>query len=281
MQDVAMERYGSMGDFNEALEERRVLDERERRRDSRRGNTAGNSTPSSAGMRTPDLAGGRRFMFNSDDGSRPGSRAGFRRPGGPGDDDINTPGTGAGTSRISELRRSESGRSEQSTPRIGNVALPGPSNSSKISTPIPSVFTPTSLTRNEASGYPFSTPAAGSGSTTSKPPMSTEALNKLQAKVLRAKLMDDPNAQELEDEYEMERLRSENGGGDQGGAGMWAGSGEGLQGQMGRETESGTRTQVQVLPTLDGRGQLYDVGTGKEDAEPSRGNRRKKVEKVS
>ena len=61
---------------------------------------------------------------------------------------------------------------------------------------------------------------------------------------------------------------------------MWEGSGEGKQGQLGRE-EDGKRVEVQVLPTLDARGQLYDVGTGKEDADvPRAGNRRKKPEKV-
>jgi hypothetical protein len=39
---------------------------------------------------------------------------------------------------------------------------------------------------------------------------------------------------------------------------------------------------VQFLPTLDGRGRLYDVGTGKQDEDVLRpGNRRKKPEKVS
>jgi hypothetical protein len=44
--------------------------------------------------------------------------------------------------------------------------------------------------------------------------------------------------------------------------------------------------QTEVLPTLDGAGRLYDVGSGggagDEEAEERRpGNRRKKVEKVS
>lgn len=262
-----MERYGSMEDFNEALEERRILDERDRRRLSRRGNTnEGMSSPSSGGMRTPDASGGRRFMFNSDDGpgSRPGSRAGFRRPGE--SDGMQTPGAG----RVDELRRREG-----VTPRANNAPLP---NQAKITTPIPSVFTPTALTRN-GSGYPFSVPPAAGGDT-SKPPMSIEELNRLQAKVLRAKLMEDPDAEALEEQYEYERARANNAGGDQGGAGMWEGSGEGKQGQLGRE-EDGKRVELQVLPTLDARGQLYDVGTGKEDADvPRAGNRRKKPEKV-
>ena len=266
-----MERYGSMDEFNEALEERRVLDERENRRQSRRGGATGTSTPGSSGVRTPDAGGGRRFMFMSEEaGSRPNSRAGFRRPGEP--DDMAT-SSGAGGARVAELRRSES-----NTPRMGHTSLPG-SGAAKVATPIPNVFTPTSLTSKD-SGFPFA-PDTASDPTGSKPPMSTEALNKMQAKVLRAKLMDDPQAQDLEDEYERERARSERAGGDQGRAGMWSGSGEGMQGQMGREAENGgLRTEVQVLPTLDGRGRLYDVGTGQQDEQPTRGNKRKKPEKV-
>jgi hypothetical protein len=113
--------------------------------------------------------------------------------------------------------------------------------------------------------------------------MSIEALNKLQAKVLRAKLMDDPDAEALEEHYETERARAAEGGGDQGGGGMWTGDESGQQGQLGRRVDdSGRAVEVQVLPTLDGRGKLYDVGLGREDAADARpGNKRKKQEKVS
>ena len=260
-----MDRYGNMEDFNEALEERRILDERDRRRQSRRGNTNdGVSSPSTAGMRTPDTSN-RRFMFNNEEGvgSRPGSRAGFRRPGE--SEGFQTPGAG----RVDELRRREG-----VTPRINNAPLPA---QAKVSTPIPSVFTPTTLTR-AGSGYPFSDQPVNDS--TSKPPMSIEELNRLQAKVLRAKLMEDPDAEALEEQYEHEHARANERGGDQGGAGMWEGSGDGRQGQMGRE-ENGRRVELQVLPTLDGRGQLYDVGTGKQDEDVKRpGNKRKKPEKA-
>jgi len=269
-----MERYGNMTDFNEALEERRVLDEREQRRQSRRSDGSGGySSGASAGIRTPDTVGGRRFMFTNDQGmgSRPGSRAGFRRPGEI--EGIPTPGGG----RLEELKRRESG-----TPRSSPQVLPA--TSSKLSTPIPSVFSPTTLTR-AGSGYPFSAPATDQlgESTSSKPPLSTEQLNKLQARVLRAKLMEDPDAEALEVEYETERARALEGGGDRGGAGMWEGDASGVQGKMCRQVdESGRRVEVQVLPTLDGRGRLYDVGTGKQDgADLQAGNRRKKLEKAS
>ena len=38
----------------------------------------------------------------------------------------------------------------------------------------------------------------------------------------------------------------------------------------------GVRTRVEMLPTLDAQGRLYDVGQGKNDAEPLPGNRKKK-----
>ncbi|WRT63888.1 uncharacterized protein IL334_000814 [Kwoniella shivajii] len=279
VEDVALERYGNLEEFQAAVEERRIVEERESRRKTRRGpgGSDGFSTPGggSSGMRTPDTSG-RRFMFTNPSGgddfgtSRPSSRAGFRRPGE--ENDFQTP-----SGRVDDLRRAES------------FGTPGPTRASglgtapRVSTPIPSVFTPTTLTRS-GSGYPFNTQSqAGQmqnpDPTSSKPPLTTEQLNKLQAKVIRAKLMDDPNALSLEEEYENERIKSEKAGEN---GGMWEGSGNenGLQGQLGRTDEKGNRVEVQVLPTLDGRGKLYDVGTGQVD-DPSQqpGNRRKKVEK--
>jgi hypothetical protein len=281
-----MERYGNMEDFNSALEERRILDTRENKRQERRSNPnntpGGASSPSTAGMRTPGT-GERRYMFTNDESaSRPSSRAGFRRPG-----DVDNVGGVTPGGRLEELKRggSYSGTGSASgTPRAGNVGLP---NNNKIGTPVPSVFTPTGLGRTSSyiSSKPPLPPSSSTSiapqSTTSTPPLSTEQLNKLQAKVLRAKLMDDPNAANLEAEYEFEVEKSER----IGNAGMWEGSGgmDGLQGQLGREEEvglDGKRVEVQVLPTLDGRGRLYDVGTGGQEAEIPQGNRRKKPEKV-
>lgn len=67
--------------------------------------------------------------------------------------------------------------------------------------------------------------------------------------------MNAPNAEKLEEEYEAEVRRA---------------NGE----------EGGVRTHVEVLPTLDARGRMYDVGHGKDDAEKGPGNKRKK-EKVN
>nr|XP_019014591.1 cell cycle control protein cwf19 [Kwoniella pini CBS 10737]OCF53372.1 cell cycle control protein cwf19 [Kwoniella pini CBS 10737] len=255
IEDVAMERYGNLDEFNEAVEERRVLDARESRRKSRRGpgGSDGFSTPGggSSGFRTPDTSG-RRFMFTNPAGgeefgsSRPSSRGGFRRPGEEGDSFVTPSG------RVDELRRRESDNSR--TPKERTIGFTSHTTGApKVSTPIPN-------------------------STSSRPPLTTEQLNKLQAKVIRAKLMDEPNAVSLEEEYESERIRSEQAA--QGG--LWEGTTDsnGLQGQFGRTDERGNRVETQVLPTLDGRGRLYDVGLGQADDLESRpGNKRKKVEK--
>jgi hypothetical protein len=98
--------------------------------------------------------------------------------------------------------------------------------------------------------------------------MSPTSLNRLQAKVLRMRLMggDAEELKELEATYEAELHRSRQGD-----------AGEGYF-----ETTSGgnENTEVRVLPTLDGRGRLYDVGTGKEKDEGpvGPGNKRKRKE---
>jgi len=92
-----------------------------------------------------------------------------------------------------------------------------------------------------------------------KRPLSPSSLNRLQAKVLRAKLTGGPDAEKLEKEYEEEMRRANGISTDE----------DGVQ----------TRTRVEVLPTLDARGRLYDVGLGKDDGKALPGNRKKK-EKV-
>jgi len=70
--------------------------------------------------------------------------------------------------------------------------------------------------------------------------------------------MNSADAEKLEKEYEEELARA----------------------QGGVDEKSGVRTKVEVLPTLDGRGRLYDVGSGGgDDEQPQPGNRKKK-EKV-
>lgn len=240
IEEVALERYGNLEDYLEAVEEKRFLDDKEARRKSRRGESGANSS-ASAGVRTPDTRGGtptRRLVFNDD--SRPGSRQGFRRPG-------EEPGGSTPTGRVGTLRKEE-----------GRFATP------TGATPVPSVFTPQALTRG-VSGEAVHR-------TRDDSVMTIEQLNRLQAMVLRAKLTDDPDAEALEEHYERERGRFDEAGG--AAAELEIGSSN-IQ-----TDENGKQVQVEVVPTLDGRGHLYDLGGGKED-DPSRKGKRKKEPKVS
>lgn len=208
VEDVAIERFGSIEAFEEAKEERSILDKRE-------------------GTKPEEKPRGRpkepvkKFYFG-DIGSAGSSRSSsFRRPAVASDNAPRTPPV----PNLRPHRPSEPSKlgSQRGTPQV--------------STPIPSVLTPSAL--------PTKTTSRG---------LSPSSLNRLQAKVLKAKLIGSPDASALQKEYE-EELKKAN---------------EGPR----------TVTKVEVLPTLDGHGRLYDIGTGKGGETPlPPGNRRKK-EKV-
>lgn len=232
VEDVARERYDTLAEFEEAEEEKKIVDEREQRRLSRSQSSSSNHERGRV-----DNRGEKRWMF-ADTGnpdSRPSSRASFRRPGAGSDTTPSTPqpqpgsGTSPGTpgpssvpqnNRVDALRQGRSSTSGSGTP-----------------SPIPSVLTPLA---SHSSG---------------KRALSPSSLNKLQARVLKAKLMGTPDAAELERQFEAERARAS-------------------AGPSGVVQADGTR--VELLPTLDARGRLYDVGLGKEDPALLPGNRRKK-----
>lgn len=222
VEEVALERFGAIQAFEEAKEERRILDERQGRRSTQR-------TTNHKG-KNRETAGEKRFMFTDIGASGASSRSSsFRRPTTANDSAPATPSPAAGLAK------------PVANPRLDSLRLPSQAASplSQSHTPIPSVMTP----------------SVAAVSTTRA--MSPSSLNKLQAQVLRAKLMNAPNAAELEGEYE-EQLRK-------------------VHGEPGQPV---VRTKVEVLPTLDARGRLYDVGHGKDDAGPLPGNRKKK-EKVT
>lgn len=262
VEDVAVERYGSIELFREAQEERRVLDERDSRRRGRRSDAG----PGSNSRTQTPTQEGRRFVFTdapgSADSSRPASRGAFRRPGEEARAPLPPPPA---------LNRSTSGASTSSSTAAGPNAV-GSNNSSRPQTPVPSVFTPPAASRRAQSGLSqsvvlvpdptSSSNHAAAGDT--KPPLTQSELNKLQAKVLKAKLMGAGDADALEREYEAERKRR-----DEAGPEVLEGN---VAGTGGRE--------VRVLPTLDGRGRLYDVGTGQAEEESDRSGKRKKKEKV-
>ena len=215
VEEVALERYGSLEAFNEAVEERRILDEREGKK--------GRASPSSTSSGKP-TAGEPRYTFY--DSSGPPSRGSFRKPG------ETVPSSAKPVPPSNRRVESLRAMSRPSTPQEASNRT---SQSTPAShTPIPSVMTP---------------------QLPSTPPVD---LNKLQAKVLRAKLMGAPNADELEREYDNAKRASE---------GFFTADGK----------------KLQVLPTMDGRGQLYDVGTGKADdlGKLLPGNRKKKAKVIS
>ncbi|KAF5387505.1 hypothetical protein D9757_006530 [Collybiopsis confluens] len=234
--EVALERFVSVEAWEEVVEERRILDERDGRNRGRQQNRYGDGGPKATGG-----GGERGFMFsNSVTSSRSSS---FRRPGGsaPSTPSPSTPSLPPANRRLDSLR------------------LPSQANSplQQSHTPIPSVMTP-----------PRAIP---SGSST-KRALSPSSLNKLQAKVLRAKLVGAPNATELEKEYEAAQ-RFSNGHHDD---------------ESESSSSSGVRHNIKVeaLPTLDARGRLYDIGSsvrrkeeGEDDSEaPAPGNRKKRKE---
>ena len=223
VEEIGIDRFGSLEAFEAAKEERRILDERQGKKPERQDN---------------DKQGGgaKGFMFNDTPDSLNSSRSSsFKKPGAdsvPRGSGFSTPG-GAPAARPAAA----------ATKRLDSLRLPSDANSPlqrNAHTPIPSVMTP----------------PVPSGS--NRRALSPSSLNQLQAKVLRAKLMGAPNAEQLEKEYEEEAKRAQ-----------------------GYDASTGVRTKVEVLPTLDARGRLYDVGTGKKDDEPAGpGNRKKKEPKV-
>ncbi|KAF9454844.1 hypothetical protein P691DRAFT_770356 [Macrolepiota fuliginosa MF-IS2] len=227
--EVAVERFGSLSLFEEAQEERRILDERAGKkadREKERGRKRENEPRTEIGS-----GGEKRLMFTDIGGSGTSSRSSsFRRPGALAGDG-STPSTPSPPAEKAPVNR-----------RLDSLRLPSQANSplAQSHTPIPSVMTPQQI-------------ASGSKGRA----LSPSSLNKLQAKVLRAKLMGTPDAEKLEKEYE-EEVRRTHGGGD---------------------SDSGVRKKVEVLPTLDARGRLYDVGHGGKDDGPQPGNRKKKEEK--
>ncbi|CAG8723785.1 1053_t:CDS:2, partial [Dentiscutata erythropus] len=92
------------------------------------------------------------------------------------------------------------------------------------------------------------------------PTLSSNELNKLQAKALRARIMNLPNASDLEKEYENAKLAAE------------------AAGNNSDDVESETR--FEVLPLLDSRGRPYDLHGITSKSSQHAGSSRHKKEKV-
>lgn len=222
VEEVGIDRFGSLQAFHEAKEERRILDERERKRTNEKDKERGGKGPDRPAHFGRD--GEKKFMFT---GSGSSSRSSsFRRPGGMPDSAPMTPSPMEGSSRLPMNKR------------LDSLRLPSQVGSplAQSRTPIPSVMTPSLVSGSRA--------------------LSPSSLNKLQAKVIRAKLMNSSDAQKLEQEYEAEAKKA-----------------QGID-------ENGVRKKVEVLPSLDARGRMYDVGLGSKDedkAHPGNGRKKEKV----
>ncbi|KAF5315447.1 hypothetical protein D9619_007008 [Psilocybe cf. subviscida] len=241
LEQVAVERFGSLEAFEEAKEERQILDERQGKSSSS-GNTGGNDTRGRGTDRPTQYSkdgGGKGLMFTDMGGSASSSRSSsFRRPGGMADRDSG-PSTPSPSSGPAASGRAPANR------RLDSLRLPSQANSplAQSHTPIPSVMTPPP---------PVYKTSTGEGKV-----LTTSELNKMQAKVIRAKLMGTPDAAKLEAEYEAAAARS-------------------AQGLVSVSADGATRTKVEVLPTLDAQGRMYDVGHGAKDEDTLPGNKKKK-----
>lgn len=307
VEEVVEERYGDMDAFNEARAERQYLDDRDSKRKgqpSSAGKPSNAATPQNAAAATS-----RSFMFTEQpsspfaggSGGMPPrsaavSRNSFRKPGEtPLQSAASTPQASVGGMQKPGAATTSAGPSR--VPSFAGSTAVTP-NVSKPSTPVPSVFTPTSAPQpskaapqppkatddkpEEASSDAVQSAVRASQSrdAVSNPPMDAAGLNRLEAKVMKAEMMGKENAASLREKLEREKQRA-NSGGDRGGGYFpptTSAEGNGDEGVQGGTTAAGAaESNIQVLPTLDGQGRLYDVGTSRpgqdEDTALKPGNR--------
>ncbi|KAK0545888.1 Pre-mRNA-splicing factor cwf19 [Tilletia horrida] len=213
--------------------------------------------------------------------SRPTPRFGFLKPG----SQPPTPGSTTGASTPTGPAPPDGLAARRTT-----FVQSGYDNSSKPSTPVPQLFTPQlprtqqnieastsgQLSRNDAGNEGSSSNLQAAMSTMRKrdreeaPPLDPSALNKLQAKVMKAELTGAANAKSLRAKLDAALAQAQRGGDAQPGFFDVDPKGGGLLPVEGKK-------EVHMLPTLDGHGRLYDVGHGsKDDRSQLPGNRKKK-----
>lgn len=253
VEEVALERYASLEDFEHAQAERRFLDGKEQGK--AQGGVAGRSTPTlqSVARRSYLIAsGGIDGDAASGSGtdtpasSRPVSRQGFRRP----------------------------GKSHPVTPTPApsraprNIGFETPSSKPSTPTAIPSVFTPVverpSSTADSDSRPPQGLVLDDGSSNPDRPILTPDQLNKMQAKIMQAELMGVANVDALRAEYEAEAARAKahrSMAGDRGGAFAALSTKKGNGTGSARVLVQDGERELQVLPTLDARGCMYDVGS--------------------
>ncbi|KAJ3185096.1 hypothetical protein HDU87_002662 [Geranomyces variabilis] len=225
VEEIALERYGSMADFEDAKAERAFLDSRR----------SGRMRDEPARRRDDDRhrrdERPERDEFGRDLQYRPTVRrsTSFQKP----------------EERTSEKRPPPEASEDLAVkkPRVEDRSLPRPSMSAKL----PVV--------GGAPQLPVPNPSRGTDSddddsSARTPILSKNALNALNAKVVKAKLMGLPNAANLEKEYERERARAERG-----------------------------PAETIVLSGVDSRGRLLDVGSASSTTTPGTPSSGQRVKK--
>lgn len=226
VEDVARERYATQADWEEALEERKYLDEQrnknnrsgDRNSDDRRGGGAYRAPLKRSEFKAPDRSSS---SYNSNNNRR---------------DDRNESQHQQRYRHQDSKNREDRYKEDSSSSQVHNkrereeVSSEGDRNQSNVSekTGISNLES-----KKEVVIASASIPVASTASTLSstQPVLTTDQLNKMYSKVLKARLMKSKNLQALEDEYEYEKHRSE------------------------------TQPQVVVLPTLDSSGKLQDFSS--------------------
>jgi len=220
LEEVALEKYGSMEKFEEAMSERRALDSRHSRRDEGRSRDRG-------GSRYDNQP---RMMFS--DASAP-ARETFKKP------HERQSRDSADVDEFGRSRRPKRSFSPSQADEEQRTKLAKAVSSTAAAIPARPVI----ITQHSMPNV-FS----------EKPPLTTDELNRLNAKVVKARLMGADNVEELEQEYEKEKKRSD-------------------------EHGSSKNPTITVVPTVDSQGRLHEFAISGTSASASSVPQRKHKEK--
>ncbi|KAG0260367.1 hypothetical protein DFQ27_003591 [Actinomortierella ambigua] len=198
-QVIGIERYGSLEKFNEAMEERRELDRRKAERDNRRNDRGRDDDRRDRNRdRNRDRDQARRGRDSDRDSGR--------------DSPMSTSTGGGRHSAYSSAASSPFHRPmephERQEKELARRAMEKDRERKTTATPIPSPFA--TIVSSPIVHHPSSPDQQAESSSSNVPlpsslssaVLSQDALNKLKAKALRAKLMGTPDADKLEKEYE-------------------------------------------------------------------------------
>ncbi|KAI9357277.1 CwfJ C-terminus 1-domain-containing protein-like protein [Zopfochytrium polystomum] len=229
VQDVALERYGSLEEFEDAERERRFLD----------GRGAARGSGGGGGSRRRDDEGARH--------ERSTRQHEFRRP-------ANVGGAAAAddVDAFGRIRRDTAGHrgggSDRDGPRSAVSAVSASDISGRSHGPPRDSPSQGRKPLIPTASIPATGPSAVDGGDFSdEPPMTSEEMNKLQAKILKAQMLGRPEEKELMAQLEHAKARS--------------------------SRQAATKELSVVVPTIDSRGRLQDTGSVVRD-QPLPGNRR-------